>query len=75
MDDPRFESGVSRYITGTATVKVYFPVDRKGNPDCSCRQCRYFRQNSRTCALTGEISAYPDHYIGQTCPLNFESED
>ena len=75
MTSNRFESGVSSYIKGTATVSVYFPVDRKGNPDCSCRQCRYFRQQSRTCALTGDISAYPDNYVGQNCPLHFESED
>ena len=71
----RFESGVSSYIKGTATVSVYFPVDRKGAADCSCRQCRFFRQQSRTCALTGEISAYPDHYVGQNCPLTIETED
>lgn len=69
MGSDRFGSGVSRYVKGTATVSVYFPVDRKGNPDCSCRQCRFFRQQSRTCALNGEISAYPDYYVGQNCPL------
>lgn len=71
MDD-RFDSGVSRYVVGYATVRVFFPVDKKGIPDCSCRQCRFFRQQSRTCALTGDISAYPDHYVGQNCPLEME---
>jgi hypothetical protein len=74
MSYNRFESGVSRYIKGTATVSVFFPVDSKGVPDCSCRQCRFFRQQSRTCALTGEISAYPEHYTGQNCPLVYEDE-
>lgn len=72
MND-RFESGVSRYVIGCATVQVFFPVDKKGNPDICCRQCRFFRQQSRVCALTGEISAYPDHYVGQTCPLALEN--
>lgn len=72
MGFDRFDSGVSGYMKGTATVSVYFPVDRKGVPDCSCRQCRFFRQQSRTCALNGEISAYPDHYVGQNCPLIIE---
>lgn len=71
----RFESGVSGYIMGTATVRVFFPIDRKGSPDCSCRQCRFFRQQSRSCALTGEISAYPEHYVGQNCPLEMEESN
>lgn len=75
MEYDRFESGVSSYIKGTAIVNVYFPVDKKGIADCSCRQCRYFRQQSRTCALTGDICAYPDHYVGQNCPLKFESTE
>ncbi len=27
---PNFESGVSSYVVGQATVKVFFPVDAKG---------------------------------------------
>lgn len=75
MPDRDFESGVSRYIRGTATINVFFPVDRKGVPDCSCRQCPYHRQQSRTCALNGQITAYPEHYVGQGCPLHIELED
>ena len=71
----RFESGVSSYIVGSATVRVFFPVDRKGVPDICCRQCRFFRQQSRSCALNGEISAYPEHYVGQSCPLEMEESN
>ena len=70
-----FDSGVSRYVTGSATVRVFFPVDRKGVPDVCCKQCRFFRQQSRICGLNGEIVAYPDHYVGQNCPLEMEKEN
>lgn len=68
-------SGVSRYITGTYTVKVHFPVDLRGNVDINCRQCKYFFHNSRTCCLNGEVCEYPEHYRGSCCPLNFEIEE
>lgn len=71
----RFDSGVSDYIIGAATVRVFFPVDRKGVPDVCCRQCRFFRHQSCTCALNGEIVAYPDHYVGQNCPLEMEESN
>lgn len=68
----RFESGVSRYIKGEALVEVYFPVDKKGNADCCCEQCRFFQPTSRKCALTGAISEYPAHYVGSHCPLQWD---
>ena len=70
----KFENGVFRYIKASAKVTVFFPVDRKGSPDCSCRQCRYYRPQTRRCGLTGEVSAYPDHYVGRDCPLEMEDE-
>lgn len=74
---PTFDSGVSRYIVGTATVKVTFPVDLKGKYDVSCYQCRMFRRTAQLCGLNGEICEYPQKYIGTNCPLNFidEGED
>lgn len=67
-----FESGVSKYIEGTAIVKVFFPVDNKGVADCSCQQCKFYQPNSRKCALTGEVSEYPTRYVASSCPLMWE---
>ena len=69
-----FESGVSRYIIGKHTVYAHFPVDKKGNADISCSQCFFFREASRRCGLTGEISEYPNKYVGSCCPLEMEEE-
>ena len=66
---PRFESGVASYVVGEAKVKNYFPVDAKGNADISCTQCFFYREASRRCSLTGEISSYPTRYVGMNCPL------
>lgn len=70
-----FESGVSGYITGVATVKNDFPVDFKGNADISCEQCQFFRRNARACGLNGEICEYPNKYVGSRCPLNMIEEE
>lgn len=66
---PDFQSGVASYIHAKAEVRVHFPVDFKGNADISCAQCFFFREASRRCGLTGEISEYPQKYVGSTCPL------
>ena len=65
----RFESGVSSYVHAAATVTVHFPVDNKGNAEINCAQCFFFREASRRCGLTGEISEYPSKYVGSKCPL------
>ena len=64
-----FDSGVAKYIHATATIKVTFPVDFKGNADISCYQCFFFRKNYRTCGLNGEICEYPEKFVGSYCPL------
>lgn len=67
-----FDSGVASYVHGKATVDVYFPVDGRGNADISCQQCFFFREASRRCGLTGQISEYPTKYVGSHCPLEME---
>lgn len=67
---PTFETGVSRYIKGVAEVENYFPVDLKGNPDLSCKHCRFYNQKMK-CMLNGEITDYPEKYLGARCPLYF----
>lgn len=70
-----FDSGVSSYVAAQATVKVYFPVDNRGNADINCTQCFFFREASRRCGLTGEISQYPTKYVGSSCPLEPDESD
>ena len=64
-----FESGVLSYIRGRAVVTNYWPVDARGNADINCVQCFFFRDASRRCGLTGEVSEYPQKYVGSKCPL------
>lgn len=69
-----FESGVSGYVTGEYTVKVFFPVDHKGNAEVHCYMCKFFSRNNGICQLTKEVSEYPTKYIGSHCPLIFDGE-
>ena len=69
-----FESGVASYIETEAVIRVFFPVDHKGNADISCGQCYYFRRNYRSCGLNGEICEYPERYVGSHCPLREREE-
>ena len=64
-----FECGVSGYVVAEATVKVYFPIDFKGNIDITCTHCPYLSSNERICQLNKEPVAYPHKYIGDKCPL------
>ena len=72
-----FDSGVSRYIKGTCTLTVGFPVDMKGKADISCKRCPMYRTSSNVgrCAITSEILPYPDNYVGVLCPLEMEEEN
>jgi hypothetical protein len=65
-----FETGVTKFIRGVATVENFFPVDLKGNPDLSCNQCKFYDRVSK-CRLNGELVNYPK-YLGAHCPLYFE---
>lgn len=69
-----FESGVSSYVVGQATVTVCFPVDHRGNAHVCCAQCEYYSRTSGRCKLNGGLCAFPDKYIGQNCPLEFEEK-
>ena len=69
-----FDSGVKRYIFGTCSVSVGFPVDFRDNADVRCEQCKFYSRSNRYCKLNGELCEYPEKYIGSKCPLNFEEE-
>jgi hypothetical protein len=72
---PNFETGVSSYIHAQAVVDVFFPVDSKGYADISCAQCYYFKEYSKRCGLNNEICAYPQKYVGSSCPLHRLDDD
>ena len=64
-----FDNGVKGYVVGECNVKVYFPVDSKGNAEICCRMCPYLSADSRICRLNGAIVEYPKTNIGGNCPL------
>lgn len=66
---PNFESGVSKYVTGYATVINHFPVDSKGVAYICCEQCDYYKAASRKCSLNNQICEFPARYVGSHCPL------
>ena len=70
-----FESGVSRYIKATATVKVSFPVDLKGNAYICCDACQFYRKSSSRCGLTNEPVLWTGRYVGGDCPLEPVKEE
>ena len=69
----RFDSGVKAYVHGSTTIDVYFPIDGHGTAHISCSQCFFFRKNYQTCGLTGDVTAFPDKFVGTTCPLEIVS--
>ena len=74
MGNANFDNGIKAFIMGECTVKVYFPVDWRNNPDVCCYQCKFFSRNNGVCQITKEISEYPTKYIGSQCPLEFSGE-
>lgn len=71
----RFDSGVYGYVKGKCTITVYFPIDKKGEADISCRQCPYYRTQSRTCGLTESVVAFGEKFVGADCPLERVDDD
>lgn len=70
-----FESGVSRYVWGVATIRIPFPVDFRGNECICCAQCDLYSRSSGRCPITHEVTQYPDKYVGGNCPLEREEEN
>lgn len=71
---PNFDSGVKGYIKAHCTVTVSFPIDWHGNMDVKCDHCQFYGRSSKTCQLNKKPIAYPEKYIGQDCPLEFEED-
>lgn len=72
---PRIDSGVKAYIWAHATVRVCFPVDFRDNAYVCCRQCPFYRDNSRICSLNKEVCEFPEKSIGSKCPLEFDEKE
>lgn len=70
-----FPDGIASYIHAQAVVDVFFPVDDKGRADISCSQCYFFKEYSKRCGLNNEVCAYPNKYVGSSCPLVRVDED
>lgn len=64
-----FDSGVKGYVKSQYTVTVYFPIDYRDRREVACKHCPYLSSNNRTCQLNKQPVAFPDHYVGQMCPL------
>jgi hypothetical protein len=65
----RFDSGVAQYIVAKAEVKVYFPVDYKGREEVACKHCQFYVRATQKCGLNGQVVNYPEHFVGELCPL------
>lgn len=72
MVSGRFDSGVSGYVIGRCEISVAFPIDMRGEPDISCKQCPFYHNTSRRCGLTDKIVPYPEKFTAPTCPLRRE---
>lgn len=70
-----FSSGVKRFIMARAVVGVGFPVDWRDNPEIACKHCNFFVRATQRCGLTQQIVNYPDHYVGECCPLEKIEEE
>lgn len=71
----KFDAGVTGYVVGQAIVTVFFPKDKSGKADISCRQCQFFQHTSKRCGLNGNVVNYPEKYVGTECPLDRVEED
>lgn len=66
------DSGAKEFVTGTAFVKVHFPVDWQGKEYVRCTMCQFLSSNSRMCQLNKAPVHFPERELGPWCPLEFE---
>lgn len=72
---PSFESGVKSYVMGYAVIRVGFPVAWNGKAEIACKHCNYFIRATQRCALNQEVVNFPEHFVGNCCPLEIVEED
>lgn len=66
------DSGAREFVTGTAFVKVHFPVDWQGKQYIRCTMCPFLSSNNRMCQLNKSPVHFPERELGPWCPLEFE---
>lgn len=72
----RFESGITGYIHGSATIHNYFPIDSKGNAHICCNECFYHNPSTHRCRANGEVaSVEPNKFVGVNCPLEMDMDE
>ncbi len=70
-----FDSGVAGYVKAKYLVKVFFPIDSRGNAEKACKHCPYLSANERMCQLNKMPVAYPHKFVGDWCPLEQIEEE
>jgi hypothetical protein len=71
----RFDSGVFDYVEGEYTVKVYFPIDKRGVVEIACKHCPFLSGNERICQLNKQPVYYPNNFVGYYCPLELKERE
>lgn len=62
--------GQTEYVWYEATVRVPFPVDKRGTVIDTCEMCR--RYYNHTCYLNWGFVPFPRDERGDKCPLKIE---
>ena len=70
-----FESGCSGFVKAYAVVRVFFPIDWHGKAEIACKHCNYFIRATQRCALNQEVVNFPEHFVGNACPLEIIEEN
>ena len=68
-----YPEGIPGYIVGRCEVVNYFPINKRGDVDLCCDQCKFYVMRNRRCYLTNELLNYPERDRGRECPLELES--
>lgn len=72
----KFENGISGYIEGSYTAKVFFPIDSRGNAHVCCAECFYHNSSTHRCRANGEVASFePNKYVGANCPLEMDTAE
>lgn len=72
---PNFESGCSGFVKAYAVIQVSFPIDWRGKAEIACKHCNYFIRATQRCALNQEVVNFPEHFVGNCCPLKIIEEN
>jgi hypothetical protein len=73
MKNDKMFDGVTSYLSGTATIRIYLPSQK---PVCQyCWHCGFETNLDRAyCRLTDEFIINPSKIRGEQCPIVFDEE-